>query len=433
MKGTTMSLVEKEITRNNVELAKNNPELNGRREREQKFVSFKPRHLHGLFASEAMPIEQIYLSSPEDEFSLRVRKQERPEGVEYTATLKDRGTIVDGARDRLEINTPISREAYEHYATSPDLPRVMKRRAEPFEGVTVDFIDETKSNIQIVEIEHPDPDERARLASMMQELTHGNLVNMTHDPQIDNEALAYTLSKAERPKLPESLDTFSGRVVSEMIAQYTLGKNQVVVGLTGMSGSGKTTVTRAIQDKITELFGESFTPLVLSTDDYHFGKKHLEATYGAPWTEWDDPRTYNTAELARDLELMATGQTLIRRHFDFTTEEVVFDEEVAPSPFIVIEGLYAGSPDLQEVRDLHFKLPTSVATAIGRDVRRLVIENRANRVFPTPESRLRYQLETALPLYESQERPSRNSFNATARPLAERAFMLERLAGMSRA
>lgn len=422
-----MSLVEKEITRNNVELAKNHPELNGRREREQKFVSFKPRHLHNRFESQAVPIEQIYLSSPEDEFSLRVRKHELPGGTEYTATLKDRGAIVDGARDRLEINTPISKEAYEHFASDLSLPRVLKKRAEPFEGVTVDFIDETKSNIQIVEIEHPDPDQRAQLASIMQELAYGNLVDMTHDLQLDNESLAYTLSKTERPLPPESLDAFSDRVVSEAVAQYALGKNQVVVGLTGMSGSGKTTVTRAMQQKITEVFGESFTPLVLSTDDYHFGKKHLEATYGAPWTEWDDPRTYNTAELARDLELMAAGKSLIRRHFDFETEEVVFDEEVTPSPFIVVEGLYAGSPDLRQVRDLHFELPTSIATAIGRDVRRLVIENRANRVFPTPESRLRYQLETALPLYTSQERPKRNGFSASARPLAERAFMLRQL------
>ena len=212
-----------------------------------------------------------------------------------------------------------------------------------------------------------------------------------------------------------------------MIAQYVTGKKQVVTGLTGMSGAGKTTVTKAISEKMKALIGEDYAPLVVSTDDYHFGKAYLEKAYGAPWTEWDDPRTYNTAELASDLVLMAEGQSLIRRHFDFTTEEPVFDNEVPPAAFVIIEGLYAGSKDLEDVRDLHFNLPTSVATSIGRDIRRLVIENRANRVFPTPESRLKYQLETALPLFLEQEQPRKKGFSASVRPMASRAFMLERI------
>lgn len=182
-----------------------------------------------------------------------------------------------------------------------------------------------------------------------------------------------------------------------------------------------------IEQSMLNAYGEEFAPLVISTDDYHFGKTHLDSTHGAPWTEWDDPRTYNTAELARDLEGLKQGASLIRRHFSFETEEPVFDDETVGSPFVLIEGLYAGSKDLAEVRDLHFELPTGIATGIGRDIRRLIVENRANRAFPTPESRLRYQIETALPLYLAQERPSRNSFSESLRPLAERAVMLSNL------
>jgi len=386
MKGTIMSLVEKNLTQKNIELTENHPEFINRREKEQKLYATVPKYLRELFLDQARPIEQVYLSSPDDEFSLRVRKYERDDGTEYSAALKDRGSRLYGTLDRFEVSTPISQEAFEHFANNPDLPRVQKLRAEPLEGVVVDFIDE--ANLQLVEVEHPDLKERVYLSQYMAELAKGHLVDMSYDRQLDSEYIAHSLSKAERTPSPETLDAFSDRVVGEMVAQYALGKKQVVVGLTGMSGSGKTTATKAIQQKVTELFGESFTPLILSTDDYHFGKKHLEETYGAPWTEWDDPRTYNTKELAHDLALIAEGHSLIRRHFDFASEEVVFDEEVAPSPFVVVEGLYAGSQDLTAVRDLHFELPTSIATAVGRDIRRLVIENRANHVFPTPESRL---------------------------------------------
>src|SRR5690606_38579672 len=129
------------ITQKNIELAKNSPEFNKRHEKEQKFLTANLEHMKNLFEAHAMPIEQVYLSSPEDEFSLRVRKHELPHGTEYTATLKDRGLVTDGALNRLEVSTPISETAYEYFTNNPDLPRVRKERAEPYQGVTIDFIE----------------------------------------------------------------------------------------------------------------------------------------------------------------------------------------------------------------------------------------------------------------------------------------------------
>ncbi len=420
-----MSLVEKEITLKNIEQARINPELEKRTETEHKLVPVDASNLVKLFKDEAFPVEQRYLSSPHDEFSLRLRCEYTPEGPYYTSTLKDRGELQDGALKRNEITTEITREAYEAYS-SFNTPLLRKLRAQPMDGVTVDFY-EDKNLPVLVEVEHNDPEVRAQLLEQMELLANSPLIDRSSDPEMTNEALAYASS--EHTPLPlESLDSFTHRVLGEMIARYVSGQKQVVVGLTGMSGSGKTTVTRALQEQMTDMFGEAYTPIVLSTDDYHYGKAALEATYGAPYTEWDSAKTYNTAELAFDIAQAAEGKPILRRHFDFDTEEPVVDSEVLASPFILIEGLYAGSNDLKDIRSLHFELPTSIATSIGRDVRRLVIESRKNRVFPTPESRLRYQVESALPLYLGLERPPKNSFSASTRPLAQRAFMLERYA-----
>lgn len=423
-----MTYVEKDLTAKNFEHANNHPEFLKRREKETKLVATSPEYLETLFKKDGIRIEQTYLSNPYDEFSLRVRKTETPTGFEYTGTLKDRGAVVDGARDRLEINVPISETAYEFYKSQPQFPEVKKIRStiEGTNEVVIDFFEDT--DLQIVEVENSDPSERTALTKLVQDYAHGTLVEKTGDVSLDNEAIAHHLAGNEFLQAPESLDHFVARVTEEMVAQYVTGKNRVVVTLPGMSGSGKTTVTRGIQERIVASLGETYLPHIISTDDYHFGKQKLEETYGAPWTEWDDPRTYNTAELAHDLELVSRGSTIIRRHFDFESEEPVFDEEVTlHSPFVLIEGLYAGSKDLANVRDLQFELPTGIATSIGRDVRRLLIENRANRVFPTPESRLQYQLETATPLYLSQERVVRNAFSASSRILAERAFLLKQL------
>lgn len=423
-----MTYVEKEFTAKKFEQAHNNPEFMKRREKETKLIATQPERLEHLFKAQGKHIEQTYLSTPYDEFSLRVRKTETDSGFEYTGTLKDRGEVVDGARDRLEINVPISEATYAFYKNRPQFPEVRKVRTviEGSDEIVIDFFEDT--NLQVVEIEHNDPAKRAELTTLMQSYAHNSLVDMTGTFSLDNEAIAHRLAGSEFAQPPEPLDHFVNRVTEEMVAQYVTGKNKVIVTLPGMSGSGKTTVTRAIHEKIVEALGEAYAPHIISTDDYHFGKKKLEATYGSPWTEWDDPRTYNTEELAHDLQLAIEGSTIIKRHFDFASEEQVCDEEVTlTSPFILVEGLYAGSKDLKEVRHLQFELPTGIATSIGRDVRRLLIENRANRVFPTPESRLQYQLETAVPLYLNQEKPTRNSFSASTRVLADRAFLLARL------
>lgn len=414
-----MSLVENELNQKNFERASNNPEFARRYELEKKLVPITPKAFDH-YRPFTIPIEQTYLSRVGEEFSLRVRKS--PKGDGYTATLKDTGTIVDGMKKRLEIETPISKTAYDFYTQNPNFPTLNQLRAPMAPSMTIDFIE--GDPLIIIEPETGDQDELRILTDSLE----GMVEDRTSDPTLTKEYIAHRLAGTEKDiYAPEPLEHFSNRIAKEMVAQYVAGRNQVVVGLTGMSGSGKTTVTKAIQEMIAETFGGHLKPIIISTDDYHRGKKWLEATYGAPWTEWDDPRVYNTAQLSVELSQLAQGVPLIRRHFDFEKEETIFDEEVQPSPFIIVEGLYAGSNDLKDVRSLHEMLPTGIATSIGRDVRRLVIENRANRAFPTPESRLKYQLEAALPLYLSQERPQHRSFSASSRPLASRAFMLGEL------
>lgn len=420
-KDSTMSLVEKQITQENIEQARNRPEFQSRREREQTFFASTPGLLDA-FRPSALPYESVYLSHPDEEFSLRVRASHTPEGPVYTATLKDEGEMHDGSLDRLEINTPISEEAYESYSNNPTFPSVKFLRAEPLPGVSIDFI-EGLENPQ-VEYESKEGDVEPSFMSLLR----SGLVDMSGEKSVRKENIAHSLHSNETLKpAGETLEHFAHRVFNDMVGSYVSGQKQVVVGLSGMSGSGKSTAVRALVERFSETFGDEFTPIVLSSDDYHRGKKWLEETYGAPWTNWDDPRVYNTAELANDIERLAEGQLVYRKHFDFASEEVVFDDEITPSPFIIVEGLYAGSPDLKSVRHLHYDIPTGIATSVGRDVRRLVLENRANGSIATPEARLRYQLEIALPTYLEQHRPGRTSFSAYCPPLAQRAFLLQKL------
>ncbi len=415
-----MTSVEKNITARNVERARNHPEFQKRREREQTHVAMTP-DLLDAFRPMATPFESVYLPG-DGEFSLRVRAEYTPEGIVYTTALKDEGEMDGDALDRMEVSAQIDPETYAFYASHPDFPDVKYLRAEPLSGLTIDFIEGRKLPQVEYEAERNAPEH-----PFMAVLKNG-LVDMSSDPSVRKEVIAHQLKGREIVRQdPEAMNNFVQRMMRDMVATYTMGYPQVVAGISGISGSGKTTAVRQLVESFVKTFGEEFRPVVLSSDDYHRGKKWLEENYGAPWTEWDDPRVYNTKELAEDLKRLKAGESVVRQHFDFATEEVVVDGEINPSPFVIVEGLYAGSPDLREVRNLHYEMPTSIATSIGRDIRRLLIENRANGSIGTPEDRLKYVMEIALPTYLKQKRPRANSFSMHSRPLAERAFMLDQL------
>src|SRR6478609_8180259 len=89
----TMASVEGYKGMKNVEQIRN-PELERKRERENKLTPLQPEILEFLFKHEGVPIEQRYLSTPFDASSLRVRATYRTTGVEYTATRKGVGEMV---------------------------------------------------------------------------------------------------------------------------------------------------------------------------------------------------------------------------------------------------------------------------------------------------------------------------------------------------
>lgn len=420
-----MSLVEKELARKNFEQTQEDPEILANREIEKTLVPINPADFES-YRDQATPIEQVSLDEYGEDFQLRVRCEYTSEGPTYTAAIKDKGIVrkIEGeiVLDRLELEIPISEATYAFYSSQPQFPKLRQLRSQIAPGLHVDFVEGEKD--PQLELETGDSTERAALMSLID----GKVLDRTGDYTLNKNYIAHKQANFERRYNGEPLEVFAKKTAHEMVAQYVAGKNQVVVGLSGMSGSGKTTAAKAMSDYIVELFGEAFKPVILSTDDYHFGKTYLEEKYGAPYGDWDAQRTYNLAEMVADLKRFAQGIPLIKRHFNFSSQEPVFDAEVQPSPFVIVEGLFAGSPDLTDVRTLHRTLPTGMATCVGRDLIRMGIEkSRADGPFPTRKERFAYLIKEVIPTFLNQEYPEKESFSESIRPMAERAFMLQAL------
>lgn len=136
---------------------------------------------------------------------------------------------------------------------------------------------------------------------------------------------------------------------------------------------------------------------VISTDDYHRGASWLEQyNSGVEWSEWDHPIVYDTLKMARDIELLQAGQVVPRYEIDFSIAEPVLKGEISPVPVLIIEGIYAGSSDLNNISATRYDVPTPLATCIGRRLKR-DLNDRPQ--FANPKTSLLYMIEQAEPMY----------------------------------
>ena len=358
-------------------------------ETEKKYVPIFPEQLAEL-REVARPIEQFYVSHPSEPFSLRFRETLNENGeLIYKATLKDRGTITNEGLERLEVEIAITSELY-HYYKTPDVPVVRKLRAEPNHNVAIDFMEDGRVLCE--------SEERAAWTAFT-DIYGSMFMEVTGDRHADNEWHAHFAYRREhngQEALRPAPDLDIEQIAHETFLAYTR-HSPVVVRLSGRSGSGKSTIVRQLQAK---LQGYGLQSDVISTDDYHRGATWLtNYNNGEPWMQWDHPIVYDTETMAATVQRLLAGEVIPRREIDFSVVEPVYKGSIAPTPILIIEGIYARSPDLSGFSSLDYEIPTPVATCIGRRLLRDMVERPQ---FANPADSLRYMLEQAEPMWREQ-------------------------------
>lgn len=358
------------------------------REIERKFMPLFPEQLEA-YKKISLPVEQYYLSHPSEQFSLRFRESAQGGKLTYEATLKDVGTIGPDGLDRLEVTTPISAELYEQYKTD-ETPIIRKLRAEPYRGITIDFYESGR-----IQLESEVPESWQRFI----EDYGDNYVEITGDAAGSNEWQAHVEyrrthggSEALQPKA--ELDPTS--IMRDILAARK-PNTSLVVHVGGRSGSGKSTIVREVRQ---QLDAYELSSCVLSTDDYHRGNTWLvEHNNGEPWEHWDDAIVYDTATMARDMAKLKAGSQIPNRQIDWSDVEPHYPGIIEPTDVILVEGIYALSPDITGIGDLSYEMPTSLATCVGR---RLLRDMKERPEFADPVKSLEYMLRETEPVYRKQ-------------------------------
>lgn len=229
--------------------------------------------------------------------------------------------------------------------------------------------------------------------------------HLAHTDSTDPEALALTIPISQElftyyrwRDIPADEPQLSAAEIVTNIHRALQDNKPATVHIGGRSGSGKSTIVREVRTALDAL---GLTSAVLSTDDYHRGNSWLVAhNNGQDWEHWDAPIVYDTETMAQDLKTLQSGQAIRAREIDWTTVEPHYPGLISPSDVIVIEGIYARSPDITSEGDLSYEMTTPLATCIGR---RLLRDLKERPQFADPVKSLSYMLSEAEPAYLRQQ------------------------------
>ena len=163
------------------------------------------------------------------------------------------------------------------------------------------------------------------------------------------------------------------------------------IGITGGSGSGKTTFLRELRRK--------FKPeqvCIVSQDDYYRARNE-QITDDQGFKNFDIPYSIDHEAFYNDLIRLRNGETITRMEYTFNNPNVQPKEiTLQPTPFIIVEGIFIFHfEEIRNLLDIKIFLHAKDNFKIIRRIKRDQIE----RNYPLDDVLYRYQ-HHVLPTYE---------------------------------
>ncbi|MCH2044385.1 MAG: P-loop NTPase fold protein [Saprospiraceae bacterium] len=160
-------------------------------------------------------------------------------------------------------------------------------------------------------------------------------------------------------------------------------KRPFIIGLTGVSGSGKTTFIKELE----KAFSEDQL-CVISQDNYYKDLEDQEVDQQGI-TNFDLPQSIDHKAFAKDIEQLIQGQEVTRKEYTYNNPDIVPKDLVfKPCPIILLEGIFVFHYKIiSDLQDLKVFLNTRESIALGRRIRR----DRIERGYPLEDVLYRYE------------------------------------------
>jgi uridine kinase len=140
----------------------------------------------------------------------------------------------------------------------------------------------------------------------------------------------------------------------------------LILGIAGGSGSGKSTIARAVLEALPEGRG-----VLLQQDHYYRSQSHLPEAERAN-VNYDHPDALELDLLTQHLDALRMGQSIIRPTYDFTIHDRLKEGvPVSPAAIIVVEGILVLADDRLRSRfEVKLYVDTDPDIRVMRRIRR---------------------------------------------------------------
>lgn len=178
------------------------------------------------------------------------------------------------------------------------------------------------------------------------------------------QGLYKVIGEDSKQKMPLFLKIKEGFIYSLATKIVKLRKSTIVLGVTGESASGKTTLVNNTLKACLKNPNKHICTIV-SCDDY-FKDTSAELKQAGSFEKlfesginFDIPAAYNLELMKEHLEALSCGQTVVSPRYSFVTCESFADgEEKSPARVILTEGLFALESLFENVLDVSIYIHT---------------------------------------------------------------------------
>ena len=175
-------------------------------------------------------------------------------------------------------------------------------------------------------------------------------------------------------------------------------KKPILIGITGGTGSGKTTVAEAIHSAFE---GNSIT--MIMQDSYYKDQSHITFEERLK-TNYDHPHSIDMDHLIRDLKSLMSGQSIDMPVYDFAEHTRKSETiRIVPTDIIIVEGiLVLDDKNLRDLRDIKIYVDTDADIRILRRMQRDINERGRSM-----ESVINQYLNVVRPMHEQFTEPTK--------------------------
>jgi uridine kinase len=169
-----------------------------------------------------------------------------------------------------------------------------------------------------------------------------------------------------------------------------------VIGISGGSGSGKTSFIRHLRDAFTEQ-----ELCIVSQDDYYLPREQQHRDHQGEYN-FDLPKSFDKKQFRKDIEALVNGESVTIQEYTFNNPDVKPKLiTFLPAPVLIVEGLFV----------FHFKKVASlldlkifINTKENLKVIRRINRDQVERGYPIEDVLYKYQ-HHVLPSFEKYIQP----------------------------